>query len=248
MFEPLLPWLLAPLSGASTHHVSEGVAWHARLMVLAWAVLMPLGALVARYIKVMPQQDWPRQLDNKLWWHAHRWLQGAGVLVMSLGLVLALNEKADAASFVHACLGWSVCVVAWVQVCLGVYRGSKGGPTDAQMGGDHYDMSRWRRVFERVHKGLGWLAIAVSIPTIVLGLLVADAPRWMALTLLVWWTGCWLAFVGLHRRGRCMDTYQAIWGPDPVHPGNQLPCTGWGVRRYTAETWSQRCRNPISKK
>ena len=35
----------------------------------------------------------------------------------------------------------------------------------------------------------------------------------------------------LQRQGRCIDTYQAIWGPDPRHPGNRLKPVGWGVRR-----------------
>lgn len=29
-----------------------------------------------------------------------------------------------------------------------------------------------------------------------------------------------------------IDTYQAIWGPDPEHPGAKRKPTGFGVRRY----------------
>ena len=32
-----------------------------------WAVLLPLGALLARYFKVMPGQRWPDVLDNPRW-------------------------------------------------------------------------------------------------------------------------------------------------------------------------------------
>jgi hypothetical protein len=39
------------------------------------------------------------------------------------------------------------------------------------------------------------------------------------------------AFARWQRAGRCIDTYQAIWGPDPAHPGNRRPPVGWGVRR-----------------
>ena len=70
-----MDWLLAPASGAAEHHIAPWAAWHGRLMVLAWAVLLPVGVLVARFFKVMPGQDWPLRLDNKSWWHAHRLLQ-----------------------------------------------------------------------------------------------------------------------------------------------------------------------------
>ena len=40
-----------------------------------------------------------------------------------------------------------------------------------------------------------------------------------------------LAFITLQRRGYAYETYQAIWGPDPRHPGNQKLPTGWAVKR-----------------
>jgi hypothetical protein len=130
-----------------------------------------------------------------------------------------------------------VLVLGWTQMLGGILRGSKGGPTDRQMAGDHYDMSRWRMVFERMHKGLGWLAIGLSVVVIVLGLLAADAPRWMLTTLLAWWLV--LCSVGMHlqRRGCCIDTYQAIWGTHPDMPGLKRPPIGWGVRRSTQHPW-----------
>lgn len=79
----LLQWLTTPLSGVSEHSVEPNVFWHARLMVLAWGIFLPLGGLVARYFKVTPRQDWPRVLDNKFWWQAHPWFQYTGVLAMA---------------------------------------------------------------------------------------------------------------------------------------------------------------------
>ena len=40
----MLDWLAAPLSGATTHVIEAAVAWHARLMVLAWGVLLAAGS------------------------------------------------------------------------------------------------------------------------------------------------------------------------------------------------------------
>ena len=226
-------WLGTPLSGSATHSIAPWAMWHARCMVLAWGVMLPLGALAARYFKVLPTQDWPHALDHKAWWNIHRVLQWAGVLVMTVGVALAWGQGSGstAAAIWHAGAGWVLLALGWLQVVAGLVRGSKGGPTDVQMRGDHYDMTPRRLRFERIHKGLGWLAIGAALAVIGLGLMLSDAPRWMPLTLALWWTTLALAAAFWQRKGRCIDTYQAIWGPDPRHPGNQLQPVGWGVRR-----------------
>ncbi len=231
-----MDWLLTPLSGAAEHHIAPWAMWHARCMVLAWGILLPLGALTARFFKVVPGQNWPRQLDHKAWWHAHRFLQWGGIGAMLIGLGLAWRSAGAAGAFGgwHAWLGWTVCALAAAQIAGGLARGSKGGPTSAQMRGDHYDMTAWRRLFERLHKSLGWLSVLLSVAAITTGLVLADAPRWMALALGTWWLSLIGAFVVLQRSGRCIDTYQAIWGPDPKHPGNRMLPIGWGVRRPQA--------------
>ena len=244
-------WMLTPLSGAATHYIESWAAWHGRLMVVAWGVLLPLGVLVARFFKVTPRQEWPAELDNKFWWHTHRLLQYGGVLVMSLGVALAWREGRGASPGAqwHGWLGWLVFALGWLQVLGGYWRGSKGGPRDERTGalrpvherrGDHYDMSFRRVAFERVHKTVGYAAMFAGAVVLVLGLIVADAPRWMAVILALWWAALTALFVRLQRQGRCLDTYQAIWGPDPEHPGNRRRPIGWGVWRYTAETY--RCR------
>jgi hypothetical protein len=226
-------WLMAPLSGAPQHVIEPWAYWHARCMVAGWGVMLPLGALLARYFKVPRHADWPRVLDHKAWWHGHRALQWGGVLVMSAGAALAWGHGhlAGSAALAHAWLGWTVIALGWLQVAAGLVRGSKGGPTSEQLRGDHYDMTAYRVWFERLHKGLGWLAIAAAVLVLVLGLLLADAPRWMALVLASWWLGLGAAAWHWQRQGRCIDTYQAIWGPDPRHPGNHKRPIGWGVRR-----------------
>ena len=228
-----MDWLMTPLSGATEHHIASWALWHARCMVLAWGVLLPLGALVARFYKVTPTQAWPRELDNRWWWNTHRVLQYSGVVLMSVGLALAWNHGlgTDGAARWHVTSGWVLCMAGWAQVVGAWLRGSKGGPTEPHMRGDHYDMTLWRGAFERLHKGLGWLALLASAAVIALGLVVADAPRWMLLILCAWWLAFIAAFVMLQTRGRCVDTYQAIWGLDPRHPGNQIPPIGWGVNR-----------------
>ena len=116
----------------------------------------------------------------------------------------------------------------------GLARGSKGGPTSEQLRVDHYDMTPYRVWFERLHKSLGWLAVLGAIAVIVLGLVVADAPRWMLVVLGLWWLALTVAAWLWQRQGRCVDTYQAIWGPDPTLPGNRRAPIGWGVARAAA--------------
>lgn len=229
----LLDWLALPISGAPEHAIAPWAAWHARLMTLGWGLLLPLGALGARYFKVMPGQQWPRQLDNPAWWHAHRALQWSGVLAMTVGLWLVLGHAHGATPLAraHGWAGWTVAAVGWLQIAAGLARGSKGGPTSPSLRGDHYDMSAHRQWFERLHKSLGWLSVIGAIGVIAAGLVVADAPRWMPVALVAWWSLLAAAAWRWQRQKRCVDTYQAIWGPDPVHPGNRMRPIGWGVHR-----------------
>ncbi len=230
----MISFLGAPLSGASTEPALPGsVYWHGRLMVLAWGVLLPLGALIARFYKITPAQNWPQQLDNKWWWYSHQAFQYLGLVVMSLGLwlVWGMAGGATPAARVHANLGWILFWAGWLQLLGALLRGTTGGPAYNNIRGDHYDMTPKRLLFERLHKSTGWVALLLSIAAIVLGLVTADAPRWMLLALIIWWVVLTGAFVRLQKAGRCVDTYQAIWGPDPRHPGNSLKPIGIGIKR-----------------
>lgn len=227
----MVDWWLSPLSGAATHALPTPLAWHGRLMLLGWAVLIPVGALWARFWKVVPGQDWPRVLDNKRWWHAHRLLQIGGVVAALGGLALVLTAATPGGAAAHRALGWATLAIGCWQVAHGFARGSKGGPTAEAIRGDHYDMTPRRVVFERVHKSLGWAGVLLALPAIVTGLAAADAPRALFVLVAAWWLAVAAAFVRWQRRGLALDTYQAIWGPDQEHPGNRRPPIGWGVRR-----------------
>jgi hypothetical protein len=231
----MAPWLLASLSGALHPEIPGAVAWHARLMVLSWSVLLPLGMLIARYFKIWPGQDWPRQLDNRRWFRLHVWLQSLGVGFMTLGLlVIAPVAGAEGGTIaVHHALGWTALGIGWLQVLGALLRGKSGEPGEPELHGDHYAMTPRRIVFEIVHKHLGWLAAPLALGATALGLIIVDAPRWMALMLALWWLALLAAAARLQREGRCIDTYQAIWGPDPRHPGNRRRPIGWGVSRWT---------------
>lgn len=225
-------WLVAPIDPTRAHEIGQAMAWHGRIMIVAWAILAPLAVMTARFFKIMPGQDWPHDLDNTIWWRSH-WIGQSAVLFLTLigmGLVLPIDRFS-----IHAVFGIAVGVGVLLQVLLGYFRGSKGGPTapgpGGSMRGHHYDMTPWRRIFETLHKSLGYGLLLISIGAAVSGLWMANAPNWMWLALALWWIVLVILFIHLQRRGLAVDTYQAIWGNDPAHPGNRRPAPGWGVRR-----------------
>jgi hypothetical protein len=230
----MLDWLLLPLDLSRDHQVGFAATWHGRLMVLGWSVLLPFGVIVARFFKITPRQNWPGQLDNKMWWHSHLTLQYIGGLAMLLALALIWRTAAFSGWSLHTLLGWIVVASALGQFLSGWLRGTKGGPTaraaDSTFRGDHYDMTRRRKVFEHGHKAVGYLALLLSLAAIATGFWLVNAPRWMPLVWGAWCLALAFAWVVLQRQGFAVDTYQAIWGPDPRHPGNRL-VTNWGMRR-----------------
>ncbi len=227
-------WLISPIDAARAHDVGFEISWHARTMVVAWGILAPLAVLIARFFKILPGQKWPQELDSQAWWHSH-WMGQTvvvGLTIFGLGLVMS----GDLSNLtLHHWLGYGVVAGMVLQVLLGVFRGSKGGPTapgaDGALSGHHYDMTPWRLAFERLHKTIGYGILLLAMITILLGLWDANGPVWMWLVLVFWWAGLIAAFIALQKRGMAVDTYQAIWGDDPSHPGNRLPAPGWGVRR-----------------
>lgn len=235
----MLDWWLAPIDPSRAHEVASAVAWHARVMTLAWGILVPVGILSARFFKLWPGQRWPKELDHPGWWHLHRICQyGAGLLTL-LGLALILGRSGKAGQMsVHIQMGWLVIGLAAGQFASAWLRGSKGGPTapaqDGSWRGDHYDMTPRRVAFEYVHKFGGYVVSLIASATIITGLWHANAPRWMWLIISTWWLICLIGFVRLQQRGHAVDTYQAHWGTDEVHPGNRRPPIGFGIRRLPA--------------
>ena len=80
--------------------------WHGGLMLLAWFVLLPGGALVARFFKVLPGQDFPAVRDSRAWWRAHLLLQYAGSAVAAAALWMAWDALDG-----MGCAGWRVGLV-----------------------------------------------------------------------------------------------------------------------------------------
>ncbi len=230
----MLEWLFLSIDSSRAHSISGAVAWHGRLMILAWGVAVPVGVLVARFFKILPRQDWPNEVDNRFWWKTHLTMQYlAGVLTLAGTAMVVQGLATIGSSGNHALFGWALVLLVVGQFMGGWLRGSKGGPTDpapdGSLHGDHYAMTRRRLIFEYGHKLGGYLALCVACGAILTGLWRVNAPIWMWLSLTLWWMVLLgLAFV-LQAKGRAVDTYQAIWGPDPSHPGNARKPIGIGI-------------------
>lgn len=245
----MIEWLLTPIDIDRVHQVGFFVSWHGRFMVFAWGFLIPVGIIAARYFKIMPKQNWPTELDNKAWWHTHRVCQYGAALFMSIGTVLILYRSIEAlgATF-HTRIGWLVIGLAAVQILSGIYRGTKGGPSepapDGSLNGDHFDMTKYRVIFEYYHKTMGYLLLGLATYCIISGMWTANAYNWMWICILGWWAVLIIASIYLQIKGACFDTYQSIWGPDKSLPGNQMKPIGLGISTY--KPWQRKANKKTS--
>lgn len=232
----MIEWLLSPIDPSRGHDVGFFLSWHARCMVVAWGVICPAAILAARYFKILPGQKWPRELDNGVWWLCHWKGQTFAYALSLVGLGFILyGASQHPGARLHRILGYTVLALGTTQVAMGVFRGTKGGPTapakDGSWSGDHYDMTPRRVAFEHCHRALGYSALVLAAITILSGLWSSNAPRWMWVSINGYWIILITAAVSLQRSGRAYDTYQAIWGPDPTLPGNRRAKMGWGTVR-----------------
>jgi hypothetical protein len=227
----MIDLLLAPIDPSRAHDVSAGMAWHGRFMVIGWGVLCPLAIVIARYFKISARQAWPQELDNHLWWRAHWMGQMLAMGLSAIALALILVTPTDGGTSLHRGVGYLILAFGAMQLLSGLFRGSKGGPHEAILHGDHFDMTLHRRAFERLHRTVGYSALALAAFAILSGMWAANAPIWMWAVIGGWWSALVTATVWLQLQGRAYDTYQAIYGPDPDLPGNRIGQQGWATVR-----------------
>lgn len=236
----LLDWLFASIDPARAHLISTDISWHARFMVAAWSFCIPLGIISARFFKIMPNQDWPNELDNRFWWLNHLAFQYLGGIMILIALWMVWSSTGTySQAFWHKWLGWITIGLCSTQYLAGWLRGTKGGPSEVAptgtIRGDHFDMTPRRKAFEYFHKSVGYLCLCISLITTAFGLWMVNAPRWMWLVLAIWWVIVVILFILLQKAGKARDTYQAIWGGDPDLPGNKVKPVGWGIVRKNKE-------------
>ncbi|MQM16701.1 hypothetical protein Taro_049660 [Colocasia esculenta] len=126
---------------------------HGILGIVGWGVLLPIGAIVARYCK-----QW-----DPLWYYAHAVIQFVGFIIALAGLVagVALYDKLHANVHVHRALGIFVFVLGILQVLAFFLR-------------PHKD-SKKRRYWNWYHHWVGRLALFLAAVNIVLGIRAGGA-------------------------------------------------------------------------
>lgn len=197
--------------------------WHGLAMAVAWLVLLPAGALLARFFKVRRSRDFPFHLDDRFWWDGHRIVQSAGAALAAWAAWQAWTALGRTIDWpvLHVRLGVAALTLLAVQLASPFLRGTKGGPTDVHAdpydpdtwAGDHFDMTLRRRTFEFVHKRLGYLGMGIAVPACWTGIELAGLDDWWkalpAAAVLVF-AGLFAWFTLARRR---VDTWHAIWGP-----------------------------------
>lgn len=241
---PFAPFGLIAAFAALLGVVAAGLWWleqltlplviHAALMTTVWAGIMPAGALIARYAKVTRRQRFPDELDSRFWWDWHRGLQYAGVALSAVGLVAVLGMTGGGSRTTHGQLGLALVLLSVVQLVGTALRGTKGGPTDEGADpdrpetwrGDHFDMTPRRRVFEAVHKTLGWSMLIAAGAVILLGVQLVGPPDWLLVVVGAAYLTLLLAVFSRVRSRRRVSTYVAIWGPHLRSPLLKPPAGG----------------------
>jgi hypothetical protein len=185
---------------------------HAGLMLTAWCLLVPSGVLIARYFKVTRQQDFPAELDNYFWWNWHRGLQYLGVALSTAGYGAMVAINGFGFQTLHSKIGIVIVMLGWCQVISAWVRGSKGGPTDTQMRGDHFDMTPRRRVFEIFHKSAGWIAVLGAVAAAETGIGLGGLSVYWHAGLVALALGYLATARYFHVQKRHVPTYVAIWG------------------------------------
>ncbi|CAI5946495.1 unnamed protein product [Closterium sp. NIES-64] len=147
---------------------------HGIISTVAWAFLMPLGVMAARYL---------RQVYAR-WFPVHQALHLAaaslGTVAFTMALTMphgAIQGRADEASrgacvVAHTAMGITLMVIAALQLSALVWR-------------PHED-SKWRPYWRRVHAVGGAVALVLGQAQVLVGLFISAAPLFYTVLLAAW--------------------------------------------------------------
>ena len=132
---------------------------HAILNTIGWGILLPLGAIAARYLK---------PFTDPAWFYVHVLVQSIGYIVgvagWSTGLVLG-NYSVGVVYRKHRFIGIALFAISTLQVCAILVRPGKG--------------HKIRVAWNYYHYTLGVSILVLSILNIFYGFdILAPAPKW----------------------------------------------------------------------
>ena len=153
---------------------------HGTLMMIGWGLLLPMGSIIARFLK--------HRSKNGLWYKLHRGIQVMGLLVAIIGWIISLTQfnvfgDVGFVSYRHGICGMVVMILGCLQPINAFLR-----PHTPEVG---TKKTTGRIVWEYYHKGSGWLAVLLAIPTIVLGTMSLPVVDDMITFQIAYGVGCW---------------------------------------------------------
>ncbi|KAL1369937.1 hypothetical protein HN51_000283 [Arachis hypogaea] len=138
---------------------------HGILNGISWGILMPIGAILARYLKVF---------DGRLgatWFHVHRACQSMayiiGIIGFATGSYMTRHNRHHSS---HGCIGITLICLASLQVCVAMFLRPKK---------DH----RHRIFWNIFHYVIGYLTIGLGIWNVFKGIDIMEARGWKSVYL-----------------------------------------------------------------
>ncbi|GJX22713.1 cytochrome b561 and DOMON domain-containing protein-like protein, partial [Tanacetum coccineum] len=126
---------------------------HGILNAVGWGVLIPIGAMIARYLKHL----------GSFWFYAHSSIQLSGFIIGTSGIItgLILNDRIDINVAKHKALGLIVVTLACLQIIAILIRPSKD--------------SKMRKFWNWYHHNIGRLLIVLAAFNVFYGIHLANA-------------------------------------------------------------------------
>lgn len=149
-------------SGGGT---SGYVIAHGSLMMVSWGIILPSGVLIAHFFRHQDPQ----------WFLIHRAMQVGGLLFALGGFIIAVTQFSVfapnyyAPAQAHGIMGLIVMTLGLMQPINAYFRPHKDKKSAT--------VSSARQKWECLHKGSGWFAITLAVPTIILGTKLAGGSR-----------------------------------------------------------------------
>jgi len=161
---------------------------HGTVMIIAWMLFGSTGILFARYGRSLHIGGQVKILGKHIWFQIHRFALCTTAIATLLGFFLILAENQgqwvsvtdDAHLFTHSILGGMIVCCAQIQVWMSVFR-------------CHSD-SRFRFIFNWMHRLTGLFAFTLSIPTIFLITFVLPDYQNGLITILSLWSA-WVVII-----------------------------------------------------
>lgn len=207
--------------------------YHALLMTFTWLFLVPVCILIIRFGKPRPTFHGLKRkvaiYHPEWWWFSvHKYGLYVAMLLSVGGGVVAITVSKGFSGSVHAVFGILAITLGALQVITSWLRGRHGGkyyytadPEDPSTWfGDHYNMTRRRRIFEAYHKNAGYFASFCALAAVASGVAHYPVP-WLVPLIVVLFLAVLAIAVVLDLKGRRYDGYRAAHGNDPEHPFNK---------------------------